>query len=177
MAEQAGSYLGENTVLFTRYLALLHGLPHPVVAALHKPALQLDGVPQKPVVLDAVGAVDALARAEALELAVELGVAALGQQEQQVQTSDLVAHLGVGLELRRGQLIEGLQLREVAGEGVWVAGANRGEGAILVDAPGEQQELGGRVGGGCEGVQLQQRQLGFGEQTAGFAVGQRRIGL
>ena len=79
-------YLGEDAVLLTGHLAALHGLPHTVVATLHQPALQLDGVAEVAVALDLVGGVGGLgAGAQGLELGVELGVAALGEEQEQVQ--------------------------------------------------------------------------------------------
>lgn len=92
------AYLRENTILLTRHLPALHRLPHPIVAALHEPPLELDGIAQEPIILD----LDhhrlrsllllqlLLATRQGLQLAVELGVPALREQQEQEQARDLV---------------------------------------------------------------------------------------
>lgn len=70
----------------------------------------------------------------------ELGVAALGQQQKQVQARDLVAFGQAGREHGGGELVEGRQLGDVAGEGVRVAGADGVQGALLVGLAGEGQD-------------------------------------
>lgn len=111
----------------------------------------------------------------------ELGVAALGEQQQQVQARDLVALGQAGREHGGGELVKGGELRDVAGEGVGVPGADRVQGALLVRLAGECQ--GGRRlwrgGGGRggrrrrrgEGVEFEEEQLRFGEEGAGVRVG------
>lgn len=82
----------------------------------------------------------------------ELGVAALGQQQQQVQARDLVALGQVGGQHGGGELVEGRQLGDVAGEGVRVAGADGVEGTLLVGLAREGEDGRGlRRGGGREG--------------------------
>jgi hypothetical protein len=87
--EGSRAYLGKDAILLAGHLSLLHGLPDAVVATLHQPPLQADGVAQEAVGLDA-GAVR-VAGAEALKLAVEDIVTTLSKQQKQVQPSHLVA--------------------------------------------------------------------------------------
>lgn len=133
MGNGRGSYLGEDAVLLAGRLAPLHGAPDAVVAPLHQPPLQPDGVPQVPVLLVAA----ALPPLEALQLGVELGVPALREQQEQVQPRDLVPLRRVGREHGRRQLVEGLELLNVAREGRGIARADRGEGALLVEGARE----------------------------------------
>ena len=147
-------YLGEDAVLLTGHLAALHGPPDAVVAPLHQPPLELDGVAEKAVIFDLdAAAVLLLATGEGLELAVELGVAALGQEEEEVEAGDLVALLGIGggaWVRGRGDLlfVEGLQRGHVPREAVGVARADAEEGAGLVDVAGLREFLGRGAGGG-----------------------------
>ena len=99
----------------------------------------------------------------------KLGIATLRQQQEQRQTGDLVALAVVGGQSGRGQLVEGLQLLDVAGEGVGVSGADGEQGSLLVGFAGEGEEGGRRFGGGGEGVELEEGELGFGEE--GVCVG------
>lgn len=129
--------------------------------------------------LDLVAA--AGAGAQGLELGVELGVAALGQQEQQVQAGDLVpvpvvggGALGVVVI---GELVEGLQLRDVAREGLGVLGADAEEGAGLVHLPREGEVRGRRRGGRRDGPELEEGDLGLGEELGGLAVGGVGVGF
>lgn len=77
---RAGAYLREDAILLTGRLAPLHRAPDAIVAPLHQPPLQLDRIPQVPVVLIAA----ALPARQRLQLGVELGVPALGEQQEQV---------------------------------------------------------------------------------------------
>lgn len=124
--------------------------------------------------LDLVGA--AGAGAQALELGVELGVAALCQQEQQVEARDLVP-VAVAIGGIVGELVEGLQLRDVAGEGLGVLGADAEEGAGLVDFPREREVRGRRRGGRRDGLELEEGDLGLGEELGGLAVGGVGVGF
>lgn len=168
------TYFGKDTVLLARNLPTLHSLPHAVVAALHQPPLELDRVAQVAVVLDLVAA--AGARAQGLELGVELGVAALGQQEQQIQAGDLVP-VPVPMPGIVGQLVEGLQLRHVAREGLGVLGADAEQGAGLVHLPREREVRGRRREGRRHGLELEEGDLGLGEELGGLAVGGVGVGF
>lgn len=102
----------------------------------------------------------------------ELGVPALREQEQQVQTRHLVPVILVGAALGMvGELVEGLQLRHVAGEGLGVLGADAEEGAGFVDLPCEGEMCGWCGGGGRHGLELEQADLGLGEKFRCLAVG------
>lgn len=137
------TYVRKDAVLLAGNLALLHGLPDTIVAALHEPALQPDGVAQVGVRLDVDVAI-ALARGEDLELGVELVVEALGEQEKEVEACDLVALGDVG----GGELVKGRELGYVAREGVGVFGADGGQGALFVGLAGEGEEGGVGYGEG-----------------------------
>lgn len=149
------TYLREDTKLLAGHLALLHGLPYPVVAALHQPPLQLDWVAQIAVRLNCLETSIADAHAQALKLAVEDIITALGQKEQEVQSRDLVPCIVVGLELAGRELVEGLQLLYVALEGIGIPGADRCDGTELVDFPGSGEQVGGGRGGRRQGLELQ----------------------
>lgn len=136
--EEGDKYVGKHAVLLAGDLAPLHGLPDAVVAALHEPALEADGIAQVGVCLDIAAA--ALARGQDLELGVELIIEALGEQEEEVEACDLVA-LG-DVEGVGGELVEGRELGHVAGEGVRVRGADGGQCALLVSLAGEGEEGG-----------------------------------
>ena len=103
----------------------------------------------------------------------ELAVPALRQEEQQVQAGDLVALGDVGGDDVAGQLVEGRELRDVAGEGVGVAGADGHEGALLVRLAGEGQQGRVRRGRGRQGVELEQQELGFREQGGRLVIAER----
>lgn len=178
------THLRENSILLTRNLPLLHRLPHPIIAPLHQPPLQLDRITQIPIRLQLTNT--AQPRAQRLQLAVELGILSLRQQKQQIKPSDLVLLLPVRVRSRDPaasstgadgplEFVEALQLADVAQEGVGVLGADRGKRALLVDLAGEREER--RVGGGAgrgrgQGVELQEQQLGFGEKGGGIGVGE-----
>lgn len=164
------TYLGEDAVFLTGCLAPLHGVPDTVVAPLHQPPLQLDGVSQVLVLLVAA----ALAAREALELGVEGGVLALHEEQEQVQASDLVSLGQLGGQDRGGQLVEGLELLDVAGEGRGVAGADGGEGALLVEGAREREEVRRGGGGDGQGVELEEVKLGAREEGGGLIVGEGR---
>lgn len=169
------TYFRKDAVLLARDLAALHGLPDAVVAALHEPALELDGVAEEAVVLDLAGAVLlAGAGGEGLELGVELGVAALGEVQEEVEAGDAVALAGGGG--RRGEeLVVRLQLRHVPREGFGVPRPDAEERALLVHVPREGQVLRRRSRDRRRGFQGQERDLGLLELRVGFRVRQARI--
>ncbi|PMB63639.1 hypothetical protein BM221_010538 [Beauveria bassiana] len=80
MAAGGGTYLRKYAVFVTGNLAALHSLPHAIIAALHQPALEPDGITQVAVALDVTRGAAAVPVGEALEVRVELGVAALGEE-------------------------------------------------------------------------------------------------
>jgi hypothetical protein len=182
------THLRKHGKLLARHLAALHGLPDTVIATLHEPPLEADRVPQEAVALELGGSAAALARGEALELRVELCVAALGQQQQQVQAGDAVALGQRGGQHGGGELVEGAQLGHVAGEGLWVPRLDAVEGALLVGLPREGEDVLGRlrrllllllvladvdgVGGRGrgQGVELQEQQFCLGEEGEGVGV-------
>lgn len=178
------AHLREHSKLLARHLAALHGLPDAVVAPLHEPALEADRVAQEAVALDVGGGAAALAGREALELRVELGVAALRQQEQQVQAGDAVALGQRRREHACGELVEGRQLRHVPREGLGVPRPDAVEGSLLVCLAREGEDAlgwllrgvgaadGGRGWG--KGVELQELQFCFGEEGRGVGVAEGR---
>lgn len=189
MIRRDRTHLRKHGKLLAGHLPALHGLPDPVVAALHQPPLQADGVAQEAVALDVSSGTAALARGEALELGVELGVAALGEQQQQVQAGDAVALGERGGQDGGGELVEGGQLCDVAGEGLWVAGPDAVEGALLVGLAGEGEDALGWLllllllgvfvaadggGGWRQGVEFEELQFCFGEEGCGVGVAESR---
>ena len=116
----------------------------------------------------------------------ELGILSLRQQQQQIQARNLVLLLPVcvrtGNPATSGtgtdstlELVEPLELADVAQKGVGVLGADRGQGTLLVDLAGEREE--GGVGGGAgrgrgQRVELEEQELGFGEEGGGVGVGE-----
>lgn len=101
----------------------------------------------------------------------ELGVATLGEEEEQAEPRDLVPLGDVGAQPRGGELVVGLELLDVAGEGVRVAGADGEEGALLVGLAGEGEDgLGGGCGGG-EGLEAEEGELGLGQEGVRVGVG------
>jgi hypothetical protein len=160
------AYLGENAKLGARHTLALGRAPHAVVRALHQPLLQHDRVADEGI----IGRTLRRLRLQAFEQRVEAGVVTLGQQEEQVQAGDLAA-LAVRVRRRvggRGQLVEGLQLLVVAGEGVGVLGADGEEGARFEGEAREGEEGGGRAGAGKEGIEMEEGELCFGEQARGL---------
>ena len=113
---------------------------------------------------------------QGLKLAVELGVAALGEEEQEVEAGDLVPLAGGGGRLLL-LLVEGLQLGDVAGKGVGIARADAEQGAGLVDVAGLRELVGGDGGGRGQGALLQQQDLGPRQQRRGLGVGHLRVRL
>lgn len=89
----SATYIRKQSVLWARNLAALSSLPDLVVASLHQPALQHNWILEERVGLG-VGQV--------LERGVELGDAVLCEQEQQVETRDLVLVLAVDGGEQRG---------------------------------------------------------------------------
>lgn len=73
----------------------------------------------------------------------KLSIPTLGEQQQQAQTSDLVPLSNIRRQTGRGQLVKGLQLVDVAGEVLGVAGADGEEGALLIGFSGEGEDFGG----------------------------------
>lgn len=100
----------------------------------------------------------------------ELGVEALGQEQQQAEARDAVPLGDVGGQDVGGQLVEGLELLDVAGEGGGVAGADGKEGALLVRLAGEGEDVLGRGGARGERVELEEGELGLGEEGVGLGV-------
>ncbi|KND90897.1 hypothetical protein TOPH_04475 [Tolypocladium ophioglossoides CBS 100239] len=131
-----------HAVFVAGHLAALHGLPHSVVAALHQPSLQLDGITKIAIALHIASATPTVSVGEALELRVELCVTTLRQEKEQAQACDLVALGKVGGQSCGRQLVKGLELLDIAGEGIWVPGADGEEGTLLVRLSGEGQEIG-----------------------------------
>lgn len=178
------THLRKHSKLLARHLPALHGLPDTVVAPLHEPPLEADRVSQESIPFDVRGGAAALAGREALELRVELGVPALCQQQQEVQPRDAVALGERGGEDRGRQLVEGRQLRDVAGEGLRIARADAVEGSLLVGLAREGEDAlrwlllravgGDGGGGGGEGVELEELQFCFGEEGRGVGVAEGR---
>lgn len=99
----------------------------------------------------------------------ELCIAALCEEQQQAEAGDSVALCKIGLEAGRGQLVERLELLDVAGEGVWVAGADGKEGTLLVCFAGKGEKARGDVWRWGECLEVEEGELCFGEE--GVCVG------
>jgi hypothetical protein len=162
--------LRKHAKLLARHLPLLHGLPHAIVAPLHQPPLQPHGITQVPVPLDVhhTGR-----RRQRLQLAVELPVQTLRQQQQEVQARHLVPlplFLSTVL-LVREEFVKRAQLRDVAREGVGVLGADGRQRALLVGVAREGEVVRGRRGRGGEGIELEEEELGAREEGGRLGVG------
>lgn len=163
------SYLREDAVLVARDFTTLHRFPYTVVAPFHQPSLQPDGVAQVAIIFDIT--TTSLPVRQAFKLRVEVRIIALCQEQQQAQSGDLVPLCGVWGKNGCGQLVEGLELLYVASEGVRVAGADSEEGALLVGLAGEGEEIAWSGRGWCEGVELEEGELCFGEKGVCVGVG------
>lgn len=107
----------------------------------------------------------------------ELRVLALRQQQQQAQPGNLIPLRNIDRESIRWQLIERLQLLNVAGESLRVAGANGEDGALLVRLACEC-ENGLRDGRrGSERFEVEEGEFGFGEEGVGFGVAHGGVAL
>jgi len=102
----------------------------------------------------------------------ERAVLALGKEEEQVKTRHLVTLGGLRGKHGWGKIVEGLEMLDIAREGGGVAGADGGEGALLVEGAGGGEEVGrgGRRRG--EGVEVEEVDLCAGEEGGGFGVGE-----
>lgn len=163
----AATYLAENPKLLTGHAIPLRRAPDTIVAPFHQPALQLDRI-QDILVADALAVgLDAVAHAaldlQALEHGVEAGIVVSRQQQQQVEAGDFAALAGAGVvKGRRGQLVEGEELLEVAREGLGLVQPDGEQRAGFEHGAGEGEEVRGGCGGGEEGVQCEEGAFGGG---------------
>lgn len=170
VCEGGKPYLGENAILLTGRPLTLRRPPHAIIAALHQPLLQLDRILHKDVLLQPLPVPVRDRRLQTLQQRVKARVIALTEQQQQIQACDFAFLRAVVGEGGGGQVVEGLQLLEVAREGGGVLQADGDEGAELerLARQGEGVCRGG--GGGDERVELEEGQLGFGEEGGRFVV-------
>jgi hypothetical protein len=141
-----GSYVREERKLLARDISPAGLPPYLIVAALHQTAFKLYWIAYEWVVFHALSIIAALCYNECLQESMEASVVALAELQQQVETSDLGAILR-GMPLEVCGVVEGLELRVVADEGLRVARADGEERAGFENRACSCEGLGRYLGG------------------------------